>query len=130
MGNPDPSAKQLCHPGPTTYFSKPELPCEHPSQAILRKERESRSHKVPQGHQALKFLSEHVFFPLPITSRRRTLSPTLQLGEDCFSCQVSIPRGSDGEEAAYSAGDPGQEDPLEKGMATHSSILAWRLPRP
>ena len=22
----------------------------------------------------------------------------------------------------------GQEDPLEKGMATHSSILAWRLP--
>ena len=23
----------------------------------------------------------------------------------------------------------GQEDPLEKGMATHSSILAWRIPR-
>ena len=22
----------------------------------------------------------------------------------------------------------GWEDPLEKGMATHSSILAWRLP--
>ena len=22
----------------------------------------------------------------------------------------------------------GQEDPLEKGMATHSSILAWELP--
>ena len=22
----------------------------------------------------------------------------------------------------------GQEDPLEKGMATHSSILAWRMP--
>ena len=22
-----------------------------------------------------------------------------------------------------------QEDPLEKGMATHSSILAWRVPR-
>ena len=22
----------------------------------------------------------------------------------------------------------GQEDPLEKGMATHSSILAWRVP--
>ena len=33
------------------------------------------------------------------------------------------------------AGDPrdtgsilGWEDPLEKGMATHSSILAWRIP--
>ena len=23
----------------------------------------------------------------------------------------------------------GQEDPLEKGMATHSSILTWRIPR-
>ena len=23
----------------------------------------------------------------------------------------------------------GQEDSLEKGMATHSSILAWRIPR-
>ena len=31
-----------------------------------------------------------------------------------------------------SAGDvdliPGSEDPLEKEMATHSSILAWRIP--
>ena len=35
-------------------------------------------------------------------------------------------------ESACSAGDPGsipgQEDPLEKGMATHSSVLAWRIP--
>ena len=23
---------------------------------------------------------------------------------------------------------PGQEDPLEEGVATHSSILAWRIP--
>ena len=23
----------------------------------------------------------------------------------------------------------GREDPLEKGMATHSSILAWRIPQ-
>ena len=23
----------------------------------------------------------------------------------------------------------GQEDPLKKGIATHSSILAWRIPR-
>ena len=23
----------------------------------------------------------------------------------------------------------GQEDPLEEGMATHSSILAWRIPQ-
>ena len=40
--------------------------------------------------------------------------------------------GSGGEESAYRAGDlgsnPGWEDPLEKGMAIHSSILAWRIP--
>ena len=24
---------------------------------------------------------------------------------------------------------PGQEDPLEKEMAIHSSILAWKIPR-
>ena len=40
--------------------------------------------------------------------------------------------GSDGKESACNVGDlgsiPGLEDPLEKGMATHSSILAWRIP--
>ena len=40
--------------------------------------------------------------------------------------------GSDGKESACNVGDlhsiPGSEDPLEKGMATHSSILAWRIP--
>jgi len=40
--------------------------------------------------------------------------------------------GSDSKESACHMGDPssipGWEDPLEKGMATHSSILAWRNP--
>ena len=35
-------------------------------------------------------------------------------------------------ESACNKGDKslslGQEDPLEKGMATHSNILAWRIP--
>ena len=43
-----------------------------------------------------------------------------------------FPGGSDNKEFAWNAGDPGLipgwEDPLEKGMATHSSILAWRIP--
>ena len=34
--------------------------------------------------------------------------------------------------SAYNVGDPvsilGWEDPLEKEMATHSSILAWKIP--
>ena len=45
--------------------------------------------------------------------------------------------GSGGKEPAHNAGDIrdagvwslGREDPLEEGMATHSSILAWRIPR-
>ena len=32
------------------------------------------------------------------------------------------------QESTCSAGDLGWEDPLEEGMATHSSILAWRIP--
>jgi len=43
-----------------------------------------------------------------------------------------FPGVSDGKESACSAGDPGstldREDPPEKGMATHSSVLAWRIP--
>ena len=31
------------------------------------------------------------------------------------------------EKSVCNAGDLGQEDPLEKGMATYSSILAWRI---
>ena len=39
-----------------------------------------------------------------------------------------FPGGSDDKEYACKAGDLGWEDPLEKEMATHSSILAWRIP--
>ena len=44
----------------------------------------------------------------------------------------SFSGGSDSKESAGNAGDvgwiPGSEDPLEKEMANHSSILAWRIP--
>ena len=36
--------------------------------------------------------------------------------------------GSDSKGSACNAGDSGQEDPLEKGMASHFSILVWRIP--
>ena len=46
---------------------------------------------------------------------------------------IHILGSSDGKESACSAGGSGsihgQEDHLEKGMATHSSILAWRIPQ-
>ena len=43
-----------------------------------------------------------------------------------------FPGGSDGKESACNAGDLaailGWNDPLEVEMATHFSILAWRIP--
>ena len=59
------------------------------------------------------FYSNHHFFSVLISS-------------------LHFPGGSDSKESAYKAGNPGSipglEDALEKGMATHSSILAWRIP--
>ena len=44
-----------------------------------------------------------------------------------------FPGGSDGKEFSCKAGTQvqslGREDALEKEMAVHSSILAWRIPR-
>ena len=43
-----------------------------------------------------------------------------------------FPGGSHNQESTFSARDtgsiPGLGRPLERGMATHSSILAWRIP--
>ena len=54
------------------------------------------------------------------------------------ACTVGDP-GSPGSERStgegsgyllqYSQVPLGQKDPLEKGMATYSSVLAWRIPR-
>ena len=45
---------------------------------------------------------------------------------------MGFPGGSDSKESACNAEtwvqSLGQEDPLEKEMATHSSILAWKIP--
>ena len=45
---------------------------------------------------------------------------------------MGFPNGSDSKESACNAGDLvrslGLEDPLEKEVATYSSILAWRIP--
>ena len=49
---------------------------------------------------------------------------------------LGFPGGASGKEPAYQCRrckdtrvwSLGQEDPLEEGTATHSSILAWRIP--
>ena len=45
-----------------------------------------------------------------------------------YGCCLGLPGGPDDEESACNAGDLGWEDALEEGMATHSSILACRIP--
>ena len=53
-------------------------------------------------------------------------------GIDSKTLVLGFPGSSDGKLSACNAGDlgliPCQEDPLEKERATHSSILAWRIP--
>jgi len=56
-------------------------------------------------------------------------------GIQCTHWALSL--GLSGKESACRAGDEetgvrslGQEDSLEKGMATHSGILAWKIPWP
>ena len=52
--------------------------------------------------------------------------------EERFTYFWGFPDGSDGRESTCNVGDLfqslGWEDPLEESMATHSSILAWRIP--
>ena len=45
---------------------------------------------------------------------------------------MGFPSSSDAKESTCNSEDPGsipgEEDPLEEEMATHSGILAWRIP--
>ena len=54
----------------------------------------------------------------------------LELSDQEF--KTGFPGGSDSKESTCNAGDlgsiPESKDPLEEEMATHSSILAWRIP--
>ena len=58
--------------------------------------------------------------------------PILQIRHQEKINQTKSPGDSDGKESACSAGHLGlilgQEDPLEKAMAPHSSTLAWEIP--
>ena len=65
-----------------------------------------------------------------------TRTPGLQASPSAPPVPAAVPSlfpgGPDGKESTCSAGDPdsplGGEDPLEEGMATHSSIPASRIP--
>ena len=55
---------------------------------------------------------------------------------ESVNSKLGFPGGSEGKESAYNADcnqetqvqSLGQEDPLEKEMTTHSSIITWKIP--
>ena len=63
---------------------------------------------------------------------RSNLEHTYARIKHLLTWALGFPGSSDGKASAYNAGDlgsiPGWEDPLEKELATHSSILAWKIP--
>ena len=62
----------------------------------------------------------------PVMERVHQTLTVTQKGN--FYRAEGFPGGSDSKESICNAGDMSQEDPLEKGAATHCSILAPRIP--
>ena len=90
------------------------------------------------AHQALPsmgFSRQEYWSVLPFPSPGDLPNPGIELwspASQADSIPTELPGGSDSKASAYNAGDwvqsLGQEDILEKEMATHSSILAWKIP--
>ena len=78
------------------------------------------------------FLYEYLSFSGPQLSRLQKRGRWIRQYLQPFR---ALPQWLGGKESACNAGDVGdvgsilgQEDPLEEGMATHSGVLAWRIP--
>ena len=78
------------------------------------------------SHQDMHWIKIHKI------SKLQKAPPCLFLSiTGCLSNHLDFPGGSDGKESATQetwVWSLGQEDSLEKEMATHLSILAWRMP--
>ena len=74
-------------------------------------------------------------YPVPKTvpGIQQVLNKCLLNDQICKIESKCFPGGPDGKAYAYNKVDPGSipgsgRSPLEKGMAAHSNILAWRIP--
>ena len=99
-------------------------------------EKDKRPMKFPDGIDWLRGILDLVLMGGTMLSKS-----LIQFFVDGWSCvhslwftwgqtMVGFPCSSVGKESACSAGDPGSlgwEDPLEKEMATHSSVLSWKI---
>ena len=79
--------------------------------------------------------------PLPLGADVANPGPTLEVARMVFLLVAHlqsprVPGGASGKEPTYQCRrrkemwvrSLGREDPLQEGMATHSSVLAWRIP--
>ena len=82
---------------------------------------------------------EGLFSVVPLSVCSPSISPSLPLIQQISTdhhWEVGFPGGASGKEPTCQSRrhkrlwvwNLGWEDPLEEGMATHSSILAWRIP--
>ena len=69
--------------------------------------------------------------PVMVTKPELSVSESVLSDLAATSHRKGLPQWHSDKESAYivgASGSLGQEDPLEEGTATHSSILAWRIP--
>ena len=81
-------------------------------------------------HQLIRWISSKLISFFFVLQRHCQEHKTSHTGRKYLQKTYPIkgfPGSSDGKECGFNAGDLGQEDPLKKGMATHSSIPAWRI---
>ena len=107
----------ISHPSDLlSYYSLPRWLCFSPMDftAVLQTH---QAHCHPKTSTFYHFSAQMLYYNLP---SHRLTHPS------------ALPGGLDGKESTCNAGNPslipGLGRSLEKGMATHSSILAWRIP--
>ena len=115
-----------------SYYKEPRLRVGAPSICLRKGLKEQLPHQPHQPHTNQSSFPLVYFLWDSDSMARKILKIT--------AAQVTWPKytaaldkswyGSAGKAAMQETWvrSPGQEDPLEKGMATHSSILAWRIP--
>ena len=113
--------------GPSCTFTGPCLQCgwQSPPGLLLRRAGEGHVGEPQQGGELSEVAARVLRFFHGCTP------PRCPWSLDLPRC-LGFPCGSAGRESACNAGTWVQslswENPLEKGKATHSSILAWRIP--
>ena len=93
----------------------------------VKREPNAYSQEVWEGHHSTATIPTETFPSLPPTHENKITSTNSLV----FPCKAFlVAQTVKNQPAMQKTWVPslGREDPLEKGMATHSSILAWTIP--